>query len=128
MFNSNQGAKDAGNLWYTLIKDIIIKYGMIRCTVNHAYFVKELDDGSFMLISLATDDLLVSCKNYKIFDDLVAYLKQYFDITVHSGRVLKFLGLRIIQSDDCLSIDQGEYTFDILDNYYGKTVDKVKAL
>ena len=128
MFNSNQGTKDAGNLWYTLIKDIITKYGLVRCTVDHAYFVKQLEDGSFMLVSLATDDLLVSCRTYQIFNDFVLYLQQYFEVTVQDGQVLKFLGLRIIQSNDCLSIDQGEYTFEFLEHYFGSAVDRVKTL
>ena len=70
MFNSNQGTKDAGNLWYTLIKDIILKYGMIRCTVDHAYFVKQLQDGSFIMMCIATDDLLVSCAKLHYFPRL----------------------------------------------------------
>ena len=39
-----------------------------------------------------------------------------------------FLGLRIIQLDECLSIDQGEYTFDILGHYFGQQVDQIKTL
>ena len=128
MFNSNQGTKDAGNLWYTLIKDIIIKYGMIRSTVDHAYFVKDIGNGEFILASLATDDLLVSCPNYRIFEDLVQYLKQNFELTVQAGQVLKFLGLRIIQTNDKLSVDQGEYTFEILQHYFGDAVEKIKTL
>ena len=96
---------------------------MIWCTVDHAYFVKELEDGSYLLISLAIDDLLVSCRNYRIFDDLVTYLKQYFDLTVQSGQVLKCFGLRIIKLDTCLFIDQAEYTFGILEHCFGATVD-----
>ena len=67
-------------------------------------------------------------QNYTIFHDLVLYLKQYFDITVQHGRVIKFLGIRIIQSPDCLSMDQGEYTFDILEHYFGTNVDRIKTL
>ena len=53
---------------------------------------------------------------------------QYFDLTIQHGQVLKFLGLRIIQSDECLSIDQGEYTFDFLTHYFGLDIDKIKTL
>ena len=128
MFNSNQGTKDAGNLWYNLICNILNKYGLVRCTVDHAYFVKEDKSGNVILLCLATDDLLVSCKNYATFHDLVLYLRQYFDLTVQHGKVLKFLGIRIIQSSTCLSLDQAEYTFDILTHYFGLDIDKIKTL
>jgi hypothetical protein len=36
--------------------------------------------------------------------------------------------LHIIQTNDRLSIDQGEYTFSILEHYYGTDIDKIKTL
>ena len=128
MLNSNQGTKNAGNLWYHLLLKVLIKYGMIRSTVDHAYLVKKVDDKEFIYISLATDDLLVSFLRQQTFDDLVAYLEQFFELTVQVGHVIKFLGIRIIQSDKGISLDQGEYTYDILEYYFGRDVDKVKTL
>jgi hypothetical protein len=40
---------------------------------------------------------------------------------------LKFLGLRIIQSDLGISIDQGEYIYDMLTTYFGENIDKIKT-
>jgi hypothetical protein len=128
MLNSNQGTKNAGNLWYNLLSDIIIKYGLVRSTTDHGYFVKELEHEKFLMIGLATDDLLVTCPDYKIFHDLVQYLRQYFELSIQSDNVIKFLGSRIIQSDTCITIDQGEYTFNLLEYYFGTNVDKVKTL
>ena len=128
MFNSNQGTKDAGHLWYTLLKNIIIKFGFIRSTVDHAYFVKSLGDDLYILLSLATDDILISCPSFAILHDFKLYLQQFFELTVQTGQVLKFLGLRIIQSIHCLTIDQGEYTFGILEHYFGTELDRVKTL
>ena len=128
MLNSNQGTKNAGHLWYNLLTDIIQKYGLIRSTVDHGYFVKDLGDDLYLLISLATDDLLVACPSYAVFNDLVEYLRQYFELTIQNGNVIKFLGLRIIQSSECITIDQGEYTFEIIEYYFGTAVDRVKTL
>ena len=47
MLNSNQGTKDAGNLWYNLLSNIIIKYGLVHSTTDHGYFVKALGNGYF---------------------------------------------------------------------------------
>ena len=128
MFNSNQGTKDAGNRWYSLVKSVLIKYGFIRSHVDHAYFAKDLGHDQFIYISLATDDLFVSCPNHKIFDDIVCFMKSYFDLSIQYGPVLKFLGLRIIQSDHAISIDQGEYVFDMLCHYFGRDVTHVKTV
>ena len=90
MFNLNHGTKDAGNLWHTLLKDIIIQYGLICSTVDHTYVVKAIGNGEFMLVSFATNDLLVSCPNCAIFDNIVKHIQQNFEIKVQTGQVLKF--------------------------------------
>ena len=128
MLNSNQGTKNAGNLWYTLLLQVLRKYGMIRSTVDHGYLVKKVNDEEYIYISIATDDLLVSYLLQKTFDDLVTYLEQYFELTVQNGNVLKFFGIRIIQSDIGISLDQGECVYDMLEYYFGRDVDKVKTI
>ena len=127
MLNSNQGTRDAGCLWYNLLYPILLNYGFIRCTVDHAYFVKEFEDKTYLFLSLATDDLLTSFKTYAIFDDLVAYLEQFFILTKQTGNVIKFLGVRYIQSNLCITMDQAEYTYEILYHYWGALVDIVKT-
>ena len=87
MFNSNQGTKDAGNQWYNLVMSVLIDYGCVRSHIDHAYFVKDLGDGNFIYISLATDDLFVSCPSYIIFDDLVVFMKSFFDLSIQHGQV-----------------------------------------
>ena len=128
MFNSNQGTKDAGNRWYNLVKGVLIQYGFLRSHIDHAYFAKDLGNDQFAYISLAADDLFVSCPNHHLFDDIVKFMKGFFDLTVQHGPVLKFLGLRIIQSNDAISIDQGEYVFDMLCHYFGREYSHVKSV
>jgi hypothetical protein len=127
MFNSNQGTKDTGNLWYNLLMPILEQYGLICSTVDHAYFVKAVGD-KFLSVSLATDDFLVSSPTYGIFGDFKCYLNKHFLLTVQTGHVLKFLGLRIIQSSSGITIDQGEYIFEMLNHYFGWDVDKIKTV
>ena len=93
MLNSCQGTKDASSLFYKLLGKALKDYGFVRSTVDHAYFVKPLDNGHHIYASLATDDILVSFPTYQIFDDLKKYLQQYFELTVQTGGVLKFLGV-----------------------------------
>ena len=126
-FNSNQGTRDAGNLWYCLIRGVLEKFGFIRSTVDHAFFVKALANNNHIYVSVATDDLLCSFPSWDVFTDFKSYLLQYFELSTQTGSVLKFLGIRIIQSDLCITMDQAEYTYNMLEHYFGTSVDKVKT-
>ena len=74
MLNSNQGTKNVSNLWYHLLLKVLIKYRMVRSTVDHAYLVKQMSPEEYIYISLATYDLLHSFLKQQSFDDLVKYL------------------------------------------------------
>jgi hypothetical protein len=81
-----------------------------------------------MMVSLATDDLLSSFPTYKHAEDFKAFLEKYCALTMQTGSVLKFFGIRIVQSDIAISMDQSEFIFDLLVSYFGKDIDKVKTL
>ena len=125
MLNANQGTKDAGNQWYALLCKVLIEYGMIRSTVDHGLFVKKVTDIHHLYIALATDDLLCGFHNYNVLEDLAAYLRKYFVIVIQTGGVLKFLGLRIIQTEKAISIDQSHYIFEMLEEYFGTDPEQI---
>ena len=74
------------------------------------------------------DNLLCAFKMYKHFEDLNAYLKQYFNIVSQVGPVLTFLSLHIAQTKHVTSIDQGEYIYDLLIKYYGSNIKRIKTV
>ena len=128
MLNSCQGTKDASCLFYKLLRKALEGYGFIRSTVDHAYFVKSIGDGHHLFASVATDDILVSFPCYQAFDDLQRYMRQFFELTIQTGQVLKFLGVRYVQSNHCITLDQAEYTHSMLEHYFGSNVDFVKTI
>ena len=93
MMNSNQGTQDAGYLWYCLMRRILEEYGFIWLTVNHAFFVKALPKGHHIYVSVATENLLCSFHDWNIFDDLKAFMLQYFELSTQTRSVLKFLDI-----------------------------------
>lgn len=131
MLNGNQGTKAASNIWYNLVAPILIKYGFAKSTVDHAFFVKKYDgpDGTprWFYICLATDDLLCSFPSYAIFDNFKAYMEEHFKLTVQTGKILTFLGMRIIQTDLGISCDQAEYLFDLVYAQYGRAIEHLKT-
>lgn len=129
MLNSNQGTQDAGNLWCQLLMKVLLEYGFICSTIDHAYFVKTLPNDDYIYVTLATDDLLsVGCPSKHIFQQLKQHLQKYFELSIQDGLVLKFLGLQIIQTNIGVSMDQGEYTYELVEHYFGSAVDKLKKL
>jgi hypothetical protein len=65
--NANQGRRDAGQLWYSLLASVLSKYGCIKSTIDHGFFVKSYDDGAKLYIALATDDLLCGFRSFQYF-------------------------------------------------------------
>jgi hypothetical protein len=126
--NANQGRRDAGQLWYSLLASVLSKYGCVKSTIDHGFFVKSYDDGAKMYIALATNDLLCGFLSFQYFLDLKKFLSQFFVLKEQVGPVLNFLGLRLVQSDQCVTLDQGEYIYDLLYHYYGSDLEQIKML
>jgi hypothetical protein len=127
MLNANQGTKSASHVWYWLLVPILIKYGFTRSTIDHTFFVKKCSDQSYFYICLATDDLLCSHPSQKEFDELKEFLNQYFELSVQQGNVIKFLSLRIIQTEHAISIDQTDYIMGLLKHFFGNDIEKLKT-
>jgi hypothetical protein len=126
--NANQGRRDAGQLWYSLLASVLSKYGCIKSTIDHGFFVKSYDDGAKLYIALATDDLLCGFRSFQYFLDLKNFLSKFFVLKEQVGPVLNFLGLRLVQSDQCVTLDQGEYIYDLLCHYYGSDLERIKTV
>ena len=127
--NGNQGTRPASHIWYQVLKPILLKYGFVMSTVDHAFFVKcyEGPPKLYHYVGVATDDLLNSAPTWKHFDDFRKFLEMHFELTVQTGKVLKFLGNRIIQTDQGTSVDQAEYLFDMVKQHFGDNVDDMKT-
>lgn len=126
-FNGNQGQRAASKIWYDVLSKILLKYGFKRCTVDHALFVKPLDDNKWFYCLISTDDILCSYPSEKDFQDLFQYLNQFFGLTTQTGNVLTYLNMRIVQTEDIITLDQGDYVFEMLSSYYGYEIDKIKT-
>ena len=128
MFNASQGTKDASHQWKSLLVSILAEYGLHPSKVDHAFFWKPVENNKMILVSVATDDMLVSVPSVAYAEDFKQFLTKYFRLSVQHGPILKFLGLRIVQSNHAISIDQSEYIFDALTKYYGHNCDKIKTM
>ena len=65
-----------------------------------------------------TDDILMLASNIRCHHVLFQHLQTDFDLTFQTGAIIKFLNLRIIQSNHGISIDQNDHIDDFLRKYF----------
>jgi hypothetical protein len=76
-----QVQKDAGRLWYHLLKRAFEYIGLHRSVADHAVFVlKERE--SKMFVAIATDDCLCLVNDRAQFIRLKTRMEELFDISV----------------------------------------------
>ena len=71
------------------------------------------------ILCLATDDILMWTDNTSCFHRLRLALDSVLEYTFQDGPVLKFLNIRIVQSNHGISLDQTQHIVsNILDDYW----------
>ena len=103
-----QGEKDAGCGWYIQLKENLEKgYDKRTCPAEPTLFVKFYPNGSdFLLVSTSTDDFLCAFTKEYVFADFKNFMDSLVPVTVQTGTVLKYLNVKIVQTDFGISIDQ----------------------
>jgi hypothetical protein len=84
------------------------EFGFVCCPPEPTLFVYEAEDDQ-ILLNISTDDFMCAHSNEEIYETLCTYLKQFFDITTQTGTKIKYLNIRIIQSDLGISYNQTEH-------------------
>ena len=124
-----QGTKDADKLWYDLIHLVFEDLDMIRSTCDHGVFTWTYEENTASdntptntykaIIFLAMDDILIFTDDIKCYQTIRCAFNPLFDYSYQQGPVLKFLNMRIIQSNYGISIDQTNHIIqNILQDYW----------
>ena len=70
-------------------------------------------------VCTSTDDFLCAFTKEYVFNDLMTFMDSLFPVTAQTGIVLKYLNIRIIQTDLGISIDQTQHIkTNIVDKYF----------
>ena len=126
--NNMQGEKDAGQGWYQLMVLIFEAFDLWPCPAEPALFVKHEGEESIIVVT-STDDFLCSSTSESLFANLVKHLEQYVPVTVQDGHILKYLNLRIIQTDQGISFDQTHHIkTNIVDEWFpASKTERIKS-
>ena len=91
------------------------KQGYRRCHSDHFVYFKRLDDGSYIILLLYVDDMLVAGSNMQQINELKQKLARSFAMK-DLGAAKKILGMRITRDrkNKTLNLSQSEYIKKVL--------------
>ena len=92
------------------MKDTLVNgYKMNVCPAEPALFVKFYPGGDVLFLCTSTDDFLCAFSKEHIFSDFMKFMGSILPVTAQTGTVLKYLNIRVIQTDMGISIDQTQH-------------------
>jgi hypothetical protein len=112
------GLKQAPRQWYLKFDRFMIEQGYSRCHSDHCVYFKRLENGSFIILLLYVDDMLVAGSNMQDINVLKKKLANSFAMK-DLGAAKKILGMRITRDrkNRKLTLSQGEYTEKVLERF-----------
>ena len=91
---------------------IILKYNKI--TIEYAIYIKVFTDVRVFYLIIYTDDIINTINNDTAFPELTRFLKEFFEMKVQEGSVLKYLNFQVSQSPLGFSVDQTDHIIELL--------------
>ena len=112
------GLKQAPRQWYMEFDRFMTEQGFSRCHFDHCVYFKMLDNGSYIVLLLYVDDMLVAGSNMKDIYVLKKKLANSFAMN-DLGATKKILGMKITRDmkNRKLTLSQGEYIEKVLERF-----------
>jgi hypothetical protein len=112
------GLKQAPRKWYLKFDRFMTKQGYNRCHSDHCVYFKRLENGSYIILLLHVDEMLVAGSNMQDINVLKKKLANSF-VMKDLGARKKILGMRITKDrkNRKLTLSQGEYTEKVLEKF-----------
>ena len=89
------GLKQAPREWYHKFHSFMLSQGYKHSDTDHCLYTKQAKDGSFLILILYVDDMLIVGKNIHEVDALKSKLNATFDIKAF-GEASHILGMHIV--------------------------------
>jgi hypothetical protein len=112
------GLKQAPRQWYLKFDRFMTEQGYNRCDSDHCVYFKRLENGSYIILLLYVDDMLVAGSNMQDINVLKKKLANSFAMK-DLGAAKKILGMRITRDrkNRKLTLSQGKYTEKVLERF-----------
>jgi hypothetical protein len=104
--------------WYLKFDRFMIEQGYSRCHSNDCVYFKKLENGSYIILLLYVDGMLVAGSNMQDINVLKKKLSNSFAMK-DLGATKKILGMRITRDNKYikLTLSQGEYIEKVLERF-----------
>ncbi|KAL0393252.1 UNVERIFIED_CONTAM: Retrovirus-related Pol polyprotein from transposon RE1 [Sesamum radiatum] len=106
------GLKQSPRAWFDKSSRIIGEFGFSRCQADHSVFVQTTKTG-MVVLAVYVDDILITGSDIDRIEEAKTYLQKHF-VTKDLGRPRYFLGIEIAHSKHGVSLSQGKYACDLL--------------
>jgi hypothetical protein len=112
------GLKKVPRQWYLKFDKFMTEQGYSRCHFDHCVCFKRIENGSYIILLLYVDDMLVEGSNMLDINVLNKKLANSFTMK-DLGVANKILGMRITRDkkNHKLTLSQGEYIEKVLERF-----------
>ncbi|MCO5550796.1 hypothetical protein L7F22_004287 [Adiantum nelumboides] len=126
LLKSLYGLKQSPRAWYHKFHKFMLSQGYKRSEFDHCLYTKQAKDGTWLLLILCVDDMLLAAKH---FEDILAFkskMAKSFDMN-DMGEASHLLGMHIQRdrSAELIWLSQSEYIDKVLQRF---NMDRRKAL
>ena len=111
------GLKQAARCWFQVFENTLKEVGFKNSPVERCVYI--LDKGNIdknIYVILYVDDLVIITKDVKRMTNFKNYVKQKFSMS-DLGEIKLFLGIRIIRTENKITLDQSAYIKTILNKF-----------
>nr|GEU61746.1 uncharacterized mitochondrial protein AtMg00810-like [Tanacetum cinerariifolium] len=117
------GLHQAPRAWYETLANYLLSNGFHRGKIDQTLFIKR-QNGDFFLVHVCVDDIIFGSTKKELCNEFERLMKDRFQMS-SIGELTFFLGLKIKQKGDRISISQDKYVTEVLRKFnlsYIKTV------
>ena len=109
------GLKQASKAWNDSFSNFLISLGFTQSDHDSCFFVKNSGNQT-CYIALYVDDLLIACNSDDLLNHVKSKLCEKYKMK-DLGNVNQFLGIKIVRSNDKISMDQSAFAQSLLEKY-----------
>lgn len=103
------GLKQSPRAWFGRFSEVVLEFGLIRCSSDHSIFYRQCDAGC-ILLAVYVDDIVITggdSMGSKVFSSGKISNKRLGELEV-------FLGIEVARSKQGIFLSQRKYVLDLL--------------
>nr|GEX86403.1 hypothetical protein [Tanacetum cinerariifolium] len=109
------GLHQAPRAWYGTLSKYLLTNGFQRGTIDQTLFIRR-QRGDFILVQVYVDDIIFGSSNLQLCKEFEALMHEKFQMS-DMGELNFFLGLQVLQKEECNFLSQDKYVGYILKKF-----------